>query len=117
MKELAIEYVSKLQNEPIFKELLALKNTIDEKYKKEIIRFKLSEAQYSEARKYESYRDDLIKIKDKFIQAKTELYSRPEVKRYFELERDLQNILTSDFNEIKNYISNKFTMNKTISIK
>ena len=107
MKELAIEYVSKLQNEPIFKELLALKNTIDEKYKKEIIRFKLSEAQYSEARKYESYRDDLIKIKDKFIQAKTELYSRPEVKRYFELERDLQNI----------YISNKFTMNKIISIK
>ncbi len=101
MEELAIKYVDEIKNIPDFKRLLELKEMIDNNYKKEILAFKTANESYLEASKYpNNYNMELIR--NNLIEAKRNLYSKKEVKEYFELENKIQNILDNDFNDIKN---------------
>ena len=100
------EYLNELTNDDDFKELLELKKIINDKYQKLIISFKTNESIYNEAKEKNYLTSE---IKNNFLNSKVNLYSKEEVKRYFELERVINSKLKEDFNEIKENISNKLT--------
>ena len=105
MEEAVNNYINEILELPDFKRLVELKKIIDEKYAKEIVAFKTNEEKYNEAMKYPSnYNVD--SIRDSFIKAKANLYSKEEVKEYFTLENKIQGLLNSDFNRIKDSILN-----------
>lgn len=108
INDLIDDYVNEIKNSEEFKELIGLRDIIDSKYKDLIIKFKTCESLYLEA-KERNYLDNSI-IKN-FSEAKRNLYSKDEVKKYFELESKLNLKLNNDFNEIKENISNKFSLN------
>lgn len=114
MEDLANDYVNQLMEEESWKELLKLKEEIERKYKNLILRMKSAEEKYNDAKRYKEYLSNFDEIQKNFKDAKQELYSKQEVKRYFELEREIQKMLHDDFNEIKSSISNKFSLNSTI---
>ena len=105
LDDLISEYVNEIKNDPLFIELLELKKIINDKYQKLIISFKTNESLYNDAKEGNYLTKD---ITNKLINSKKELYNKEEVKRYFELERLFDEKLNSDFNEIKENISNKF---------
>ena len=115
MFELIDLYIDELKEKEEFKRLLELKVIIEKKYSNLIISLKTKEAFYLEAIDKEGHYD-LAKVKQDFINAKTNLYSKEEVKEYFELERKINKIMENDFNDIKKSISNKFSINNTITI-
>lgn len=100
------EYFNELINDDSFKELLELKKIINDKYQKLIVSFKTNESIYNEAKEKNYLTNE---IRDNFKNSKINLYSKEEVKRYFELERIINLKLKNDFNEIKENISNKLT--------
>lgn len=115
MEDLANIYLQELENREEFIELLNLKVLIEKKYGNLIIAMKTKEAIYLEALdKKDHYNLDLVK--KEFSQAKASLYSKEEVKKYFELEKKLNKILESDFNHIKEAISNKFLKKHMLEI-
>lgn len=109
-------YVAKILEAPEFKRLLELKDIINQNYKKEIMLFKTKEALYLEASERKEYYPNFEEIKKAFIAAKADLYSKEEVSEYFKLERELQDMLNNDINELKQAISNKFTLDKILKI-
>lgn len=109
-------YVAKILEAPEFKRLLELKDIINQSYKKEIMLFKTKEALYLEASERKEYYPNFEEIKKAFIAAKADLYSKEEVSEYFKLERELQDMLNNDINELKQAISNKFTLDKILKI-
>lgn len=115
MEDLAIEYVNNLSSTNEFKRLIELKKIIDSKYSSLIVRLKNMEARYIEARQYPS-QYDVISIQKEFSEAKSELYSKEEVKEYFKLERQLDEFLTNDLNDLKDSISNKFNKDEIMKI-
>lgn len=108
------KYLTKLENEKEFIELLALKKEIDKKYGSLIVSMKNLEAKYLEMKEYEKFRNDINEYKLAFINSKKLLYSKEEVKRYFYLERRIQNMINEDINDLKKSISNKFSLTKNI---
>ena len=102
--DLANKYFEELKNTDKFKRLIELNNIIKDKYKKEIVSFKTAESFYLEAKDNEYY-PDKDKIIKRFKEAKINLYSKPEVKEYFILQNELDNILKEDFAEIRSSIS------------
>lgn len=115
MQDLAENYIKELKENPDFIRLIDLKKQIDEKYASLIVSLKNKEAKYLEAKKYPMYYSNFNEIQNDFVLAKKNLYSKEEVKEYFSLERKIQQIIDEDFNEVKNSISNKFSLNKTIN--
>ena len=115
MENLALEYVNEIEQTKEFKRLIELKNIINKKYGLLIIGFKNSEAKYLEAKERpEIY--DLDGAKRNFIEAKTKLYSKEEVKEYFLLEAKINEILETDMNILKDSISNKFKKNHILKL-
>ena len=110
MEELIDKYFDELIKIDEFKELLDLKKIIMDKYKNLIISFRTKEAIYLDMKRFES-NPEFKKVKEDFILAKKNLYSKEEVKRYFYLENKIQEIIDLDINEIKKVISDDFTIN------
>lgn len=113
MEELSNLYINRLLELEEFKELLALKDIINEECKMLIISFKTKESIYLDALEHKDYYPNFDKIRDEFVNAKAKLYSNSHVKRYLDLERRIQFLINDDINELKESISNKFTKNKT----
>jgi predicted RNA-binding protein with RPS1 domain len=105
MEEAVNNYINEVLELPEFKRLVELKILIDDKYSKEILAFKTTEEKYNEAKKYPN-NYDINTIRDGFIKAKSNLYSKAEVKEYFDLENHIQDLLNNDFNRIKDSIIN-----------
>ena len=106
MEELVNEYLNELFEKEEFKRLIELKKIIDTNYKKEIISFKTNESIYNEALEH-NYGNNIEELRKNYINSKANLYSKKEVKEYFELERKLNEYLEKDFDDIKGSISNK----------
>ena len=111
MFDFADNYINELMKNDKFNDFLAIKKEIDKKYASLIIKFKNKEALYLEAKERPNVYN-LEKAQLEYVEAKKELYSKAEVVRYFELEREIQNMLNDDLNEIKENISNKFIKDK-----
>lgn len=107
-------YINDLLNDNTMQELLNLKKIIDSKYKDLIIRFKNKEAKYLEAKPMASYYPNFNSLQNEFREAKSELYSKEEVIKYFQLEKTLQAKINDDINELKSSISNKFSLNNKL---
>jgi len=115
MDELINEYLNELYNISEFKRLIELKNLIDIKYKNEIISLKTNESLYNEALKYSNYYPNIDNLKNNYIKSKANLYSKDEVKEYFDLERKINEYINNDIDDIKKNISNKFKTHKLFS--
>lgn len=115
LEDLTDRYIDELSNDNDFIELIELRKTIDEKYKKEILIFKTKEEAYLEAEKYQGY-IDISSLRRELSQAKANLYSKPEVSLYFDLERKIQDKINQDIDRIKKAVSNKFTLSSDKSI-
>lgn len=110
--DLAEEYALSFRETNDFKRFLILKVKIEEELKKEIIDFKNAESKYLEAKEYGDFHPDLTKYKNDLIVKKSILYSNNLVIEYKELEQKLQRKLDDDLNELKQSISNKFSIKK-----
>ena len=69
-----------------------------------------------EAKEHKEYYSNFEEITRKLSEAKSILYNKEEVKEYLSLERTIQEMLTNDFNELKQSISAKLGTNKTLKI-
>ena len=56
------------------------------------------------------------RFKKKFMEAKTKLYSKEEVKEYFLLESKINAMLEEDMNSLKDSISNKFKKQHSLKL-
>ena len=110
------KYVDVIINTNEFKRLKELKKIIDQKYAKEIVSFKRCEANYLEASEHKEYYSNFNEIVKKLSDAKALLYNKEEVKEYIYLERCIQEMLTDDFNELKQSISTKLGTIKTVKM-
>ena len=108
MQDLIDNYIKIICNSNEFKRLVELKKIIDNKYSKEIIAFKTTEAKYLEAKEYGKYYIGLDNLSKNLSEKKAILYSKDEVREYLSLERKIDKILNDDINELKESISNKF---------
>lgn len=96
MMNLMEEVVNEILLKAGIDELVEIKNTILEKYKKEIKEFNLAKESYEEIKKYGKYAPDYKKILNKLSVTKANLYKNIEVKKYFELENKIKKE-TEDF--------------------
>jgi hypothetical protein len=102
--EYSEKYFNELKDTSDFKRLLELKKIIDDKYMKEINNFKRIEELYLES-KNNKYYPDKDGIRNKYLNAKKELYNKEEVKEYLAIQSKLDEILKNDFEDIKKSIS------------
>lgn len=111
--DLALNYFNELKETPEFKELIELKNNINENYMNLIINLKTKESIYNEA-KEKNYLTP--SITSAFAEAKSKLYEKEEVKRYLKLEAIINEKLVNDFNEIKQNISKSYQKDSFIKL-
>ena len=116
MQELIDEYINEIKNSDDFKKLIELKKLIDSKYQSLIMSFNVKRDNYFEAEKNKNYYKDFDLIKKEYIDIKTQLFSKEEVKEYINLENKINNRLDEDFNKVKESISSKFGKSKRINI-
>lgn len=99
------EISNEFLNQENVKEYKKLNQIVQDKYAKEIIIFESAREKLQEMKKYSK---DLKVYEQNLIEAKTKLYSYPEVKRLKELEKILNDELISLSNDIASHLSNKF---------
>ena len=115
MKYIVDDYVNEITDNDDFKKLIELKKIIDSKYKNEIISFKTAESKYLEASNYGKYYPNLEELRRDFSNKKKELYSKEEVREYFDLERKINESINNDINELKEIVlDNKYNNKKCI---
>ena len=102
--DMSIEYFNELKSSNEYKRLIELKNIIDNKYTKLIIAFKTLESKYNDILKYNDEKS-INETKKRLIEAKANLYSKEEIKEYFNIKNELDKKLKKDFEEIKESIS------------
>ncbi len=106
--------IEEIINSDDFKRLKELKYIIDNKYIKDILKFKRCESLYNDALPNFKYYSNFEEIKLNLSNAKNILYSYPEVKEYLSLEKKLNTLLISISNDIASTMSNKFKTIKQI---
>lgn len=112
--ELAEQYADTLINSEEFQGLLQLKEQIKKTLSGKIMAFKTAEAKYLEAKEYGKYHPDLEKYQREFVEKKKNLYQEPLIQEYKALERSIQVKLDRDMDDLKQSISNKFNVSKSL---
>ncbi len=106
--DLIDDYFNKLIALPQFKRLQELKEIIKKKYSLLIVGFKTNEANYEEAKRYKNYMADFDALRNKLVESKRKLYEKEEVKEYFSLEHEIQEIINKDMDLLKETISKDY---------
>ncbi len=89
-----------------YKEMIKLDEIIKTKYKEELKEYHKAFIKFDEVYTYgNTYHPDYKKVISEYQQAKKELFSKEEVKKYFEYERKINEILGSLSDEICNAVS------------
>lgn len=104
----ADEYASELTNTKLFKDLLKVKEEINNQYSDLIKEYKEKREKFEQTKQYTLYNDSIKTIQLEFQKVKQELYSKELVKKYFELERSIQTELTDLSKKLAKSISNRF---------
>ena len=97
-------YIKDLKSTSEYKELKEVYAVILEKYSDLVNEFTKAKESLEKAMEYGDYYPGLKDLKLKYQDAKTNLYSKPELKRYFELTKDIEEMANSTLAEIKNEI-------------
>ncbi|RJX24344.1 MAG: hypothetical protein C4537_06975 [Acholeplasma sp.] len=102
----AYNVLDELRKDNKYQTLLTLDQHIGTLYPREIAAFQKAKVTYEEilntGGSYHPDYKDAIKV---LSQTKTLLYEKPEVKRYFELEREVQDELNDFLNELAHSVS------------
>lgn len=89
------------------KEYIELKKTytlILEKYKDLVLDFNLTKVELEKGLEYGDYYPNLKALKLRYQEAKTKLYSKPELKKYFLLISEVEKLANDTIDEIKSEI-------------
>ncbi len=112
--ELAEKYADTLIKSEEFQRMLQMKEQIKKTLSGKIMAFKTAEAKYLEAKEYGKYHPDLMKYQKEFVEKKKSLYEEPLIQEYKALERSIQVKLDRDMDDLKQSISNKFNVSKSL---
>lgn len=102
------DYAEKFISSQEFKELLAIKEEIQDKLSSLVQKFKEAQDKYKEAKENKVEPSELKKYQLEFVKAKETLFSEELVQKYRELEKTLQDNLTEVAKRITSSISARF---------
>ncbi|TNF08634.1 MAG: hypothetical protein EP317_02755 [Bacillota bacterium] len=87
----AYEVLDEIKKDPRYQEIKKIDKIIMNTYQHEINHFSKSKEQYDEImRQGGHYHPDFKEVVKTYSEAKNTLYSKEEVKRYFQLEKEIQ---------------------------
>lgn len=96
-EEIINKYLNDLDNNLLFKKVIELNKLIKEKYFYLLSEYELSKSNLEKANKYYSNYNDL---KNKYQKAKTNLFSKEEVKEYFKIRNKLEDLINNDLKSV-----------------
>lgn len=99
--EEALLLSDEIKNTPEYKELISLKDIINNKYGKEVKEFVSARDNLEEIKKISKFHPDYEKASKEFLEKKEALYSIEEVVKYKRLEKEIQAMLDNIVKEIK----------------
>lgn len=109
--------LDEIKNDPMYKSIKSFDKLIVVKYKNEIKRFQDAKKTYDqimfEGGIYHPNFKETVKL---FSESKSDLYQKPEVIQYFELERQFQDQLNSFLTELSQAASNHITTPNKLGI-
>lgn len=103
--EKSVNFANEIMASSEFKELLEIKEKISKTIPEILDEFKKAKEKYEEVSKYSLYHPDLERVRARLVKAKEALYTNPLVKRYKELEKEIQKQLNLVAQEIAEVIS------------
>ncbi len=102
----AYQVLDEIKEDIKYKEVKHLDQKMLELYKDEIKSFQDAKTKYDTVMSEGgSYHPDFKEAVKKFSESKTILYSKPEVKRYFEVEKEFQDELNTFLSEMTQAVS------------
>lgn len=101
----SLAFAQEIMETSEFKELLELKDKINNDASHLVEEFNRCKLKYEEVSKYSMYHPDYKKTQLSLVKAKEALYTNPLVKRYKELEKIIQEKLNDVAHEIAKTIS------------
>lgn len=102
---LAYEYLDDFRTKDYYQEFVSLSLSINTKYEKEINHFNDVKREYEEVLEIGRYHPDIKEVTIKYRDAKVKFFEVNDIKRYFELERQIELEINELFNEMTNIIS------------
>ncbi len=97
-------YINDLKNTKEYKELKKLYDLILDKYKDLVLAFTSAKRELEKGLEYGDYYPGLKDLKLKYQEAKSNLYSKPELKEYFSLISEVEKLANGTIDEIKSEI-------------
>ncbi|MDY0277501.1 MAG: YlbF family regulator [Acholeplasma sp.] len=102
---LAYDYLDQLKASDEYHEYLILSKVIDDKYHDEVLKVNEIKEMFDEVSEYGKYHPEYKNISEKFSNAKKELFSYQDIKRYLELNRMLEERINDLLREVSFNIS------------
>lgn len=113
----AYNVLDEIINDPIYQSIKSFDKLIVSKYENEINKFQESKKAYDQVMSEGgTYHPDFKKTVKIFSEAKSNLYQKPEVIEYFELERQFQDQLNAFITELSHSVSNHITTPNKLGI-
>ncbi|MCF7930415.1 MAG: YlbF family regulator [Acholeplasmataceae bacterium] len=113
----AYQVLDEIKNDPMYQAIKSFDQMIIRLYQDEITKFQEAKKAYdqimNEGGTYHPDYKETIKL---FSQAKSELYQKPEVVTYFELERQFQDELNAFLTDLSRSVSNHITTPNKLGI-
>lgn len=104
---LAYDYLDEYRSKDIYQEFLLLDNKIKTEYQDVLKAFTLVKNEYDEVMEIGRFHPDFKVVVKKYQNAKIELFSYDDIKRYLELEK----MIESDLNETLKIFSDHISSN------
>ncbi len=102
----AYHVLDEIKKDPVYQEIKRLDHFMVQTYAEEIDQFQKAKAHYDQIMSEGgAYHPDFKEAVKSFQTAKLELYSKEEVKTYFELEKQFQDDLNTFLNELSSTVS------------
>lgn len=98
------KYIDSVKELDIYKEYINLTIYIKDNYADLINKYKLSKAKYEDALSISTSYPGISNLKNNYILAKGELFSKEEVKEYFNLTHKLEDIFNNDLKVLRTSI-------------
>lgn len=109
-------YIKSIVNSKEFGLMLEMKKKIEEQLNEAILSFKGAQEKYKEALQYGKYHPDLKEYQQKYSVEKAKLYSNEMVKRYLEIQNNIQRNIDDFITDLTSSISNKFKRMQSIGL-
>ncbi len=102
---LSYDYVDEIRSSKEYQRLVLLNNEIEVLYPNEIKDFKAKELLYNDVMAIGTYHPDFKITTKQFAEIKQRLYEKPEVKEYFELDKQIGFKINDVLNKVTSNVS------------